>query len=171
MKDHEQGARQRARHDETHHYLMFGLNMVLSFVVMYFVMFSMIDGWSDFRNNLNSLYMALTMVAPMGIIMLATMRSMYRKKVVNAILYGVLAILFVAALAGTRQQTVIGDKQFIASMVPHHSGAILMCREALLKDPELVRLCEQITSSQRAEIERMNAIQARLQADSKPSRS
>jgi len=151
-----------SRHGGTHHYMMFALNMLLSLVIMYFVMFSMIDGWSDFRNNLNMFYMALTMVAPMGIIMLATMRGMYPNKAINGVLYAALAILFVAALAGTRQQSVIGDKQFVASMVPHHSGAILMCREASLKDPELVKLCGQISSSQRSEIEQMNAIRARL---------
>jgi uncharacterized protein (DUF305 family) len=147
-----------------HHYAMFAVNMLLSLIVMYFVMFSMIDGWGDFRNNLNMLYMAVTMVAPMGIIMLATMRGMYTRKALNASLYAGLAIVFVAALAGTRQQSVIGDKQFIASMVPHHSGAILMCREANLKDPELLKLCDRISSSQRNEIEQMNAIRARLAA-------
>jgi hypothetical protein len=32
---------------------MFWANMALGLVVMYFVMFSMIDGLGDFRNNLN----------------------------------------------------------------------------------------------------------------------
>ena len=141
---------------------MFAVNMALSLIVMYFVMFSMIDGWRDFRNNLNMLYMALTMVAPMGIIMLATMRGMYRNRALNVALYAGLDLLFVAALAGTRQQSVIGDRQFIASMVPHHSGAILMCREASLKDRELLELCDRIAASQRGEIEQMNAIRARL---------
>ena len=54
-------------------YAKFWVNMVLGLVVMYFVMFSMIDGARDFRNNLNMLYMAVTMWAPMGIFMLATM--------------------------------------------------------------------------------------------------
>lgn len=151
------------------HYAMFAVNMLLSLVVMYLVMFSMIDGWGDFRNNLNMFYMALTMVAPMGIIMLATMRGMYTKGSLNVAICAGLAILFAAAFAGTRQQTVIGDKQFIASMVPHHSGAILMCREASLKDAELVQLCDRITSSQRSEIEQMNAIRARLNAGNKTS--
>jgi uncharacterized protein (DUF305 family) len=153
-----------ARPEGMHAYRMFALNMLLSLVVMYFVMFSMIDGWGDFRNNLNMFYMALTMVAPMGIVMLATMRGMYRDRALNGALYAALAVVFVAALAATRQQTVIGDQQFIASMVPHHSGAILMCREADLHDAELVRLCQRIASSQRSEIEQMNAIRARLKA-------
>jgi len=46
-------------------YRMFWINMALGLIVMYIVMFSMIDGLHDFRNNLNMLYMAVTMWAPM----------------------------------------------------------------------------------------------------------
>ncbi|OWZ89193.1 DUF305 domain-containing protein [Sinorhizobium sp. LM21] len=161
MKEHDERTNQ---HEGAtgHHYLMFGINMVLSLVAMYLVMFSMIDGWSDLRNNFNTAYMALTMVAPMGIIMLATMGGMYKWKGLNAALYLGLAALFVVALAGTRTQALIDDRQFIASMIPHHSGAILMCREAHLTDAELVELCKRISEGQRKEIEQMDAIRARL---------
>jgi uncharacterized protein (DUF305 family) len=47
-------------------------------------------------------------------------------------------------------------------MIPHHSGAILMCREARLTDPELVKVCGEIVKAQRAEISQMEAIAARL---------
>jgi uncharacterized protein (DUF305 family) len=145
-----------------HPYFMFAVNMVLSLIVMYFVMFSMIDGWGDFRNNLNMIYMALTMVAPMGIIMLATMGGMYTNKGLNLALYAGLAVLIVAAFTGTRTQALIDNRQFIDSMIPHHSGAILMCREASLTDRELVNLCGQIAKAQREEIDQMEAIRARL---------
>lgn len=150
-------------HQGRHPYRMFAVNMVLSLVVMYLVMFSMVDGWGDFRHNVNMVSMALTMVAPMGIIMLATMSGMYPDKRVNAGLYAGLAILFIAALAGTRTQAAVGDRQFVASMIPHHSGAILMCREAALGDPELVKLCSDIARAQRQEIRQMDAILARLE--------
>lgn len=113
-------------------YAKFWVNMVLGLVVMYFVMFSMIDGARDFRNNLNMLYMAVTMWAPMGIFMLATMPGMFPNRRLNLVLYGLFAVLTLGSFAATRAQTGIGDRQFIASMVPHHSGAILMCREAQL---------------------------------------
>lgn len=145
-----------------HPYAMFAVNMILSLIIMYFVMFSMIDGWGDFRNNLNMFYMALTMVAPMGTIMLATMGGMYGNRKLNTAIHIGLAILFLAAFAGTRAQTFVGDRQFIASMVPHHSGAILMCRKAALRDAELVALCSNISRGQRTEIEQMNAIRIRL---------
>lgn len=67
-------------------YLMLWVNMALSLVVMYVVMFTMIDGPADFRNNLNMAYMAVTMWAPMGVFMLATMGGMYRRKALNLVL-------------------------------------------------------------------------------------
>jgi uncharacterized protein (DUF305 family) len=56
----------------------------------------------------------------------------------------------------------VDDKQFVDFMIPHHSGAILMCREARLTDPELVKVCGEIVKAQRAEISQMEAIAARL---------
>ena len=167
--DNHDSSHESMQHEGMSHYTWFAVNMVLSLIVMYFVMFSMIDGWSDFRNNLNMFYMALTMVAPMGIIMLLTMRGMYARKLLNGVLHAVFAVVFIAALAATRQQSAIGDKQFIASMIPHHSGAILMCREARLIDSELIKLCEEISSGQRREIEQMNAIRARLELRARES--
>ncbi|RZA15064.1 MAG: DUF305 domain-containing protein, partial [Proteobacteria bacterium] len=127
-------------------------------------MFTMIDGWGDYRNNVNMLYMALTMLAPMGVIMLATMGKMYGNKPLNLALYAGLTVLFFASLLATRRQALVDDRQFIESMIPHHSGAILMCREATLADPELLKLCGEIVKAQRAEIEQMEAIAARLRA-------
>lgn len=151
------------QHQTSHRpYLLFAVNMLLSLIAMYFVMFSMIDGWGDFRNNVNMLYMALTMVAPMGILMLATMASMYPNRSLNLGLYVGLVALFIGALAATRAQTLVDDRQFIASMIPHHSGAILMCREARLTDQELLNLCREIAQAQRREIQQMDAIRQRL---------
>lgn len=162
MKDHAHAMRHGGATSRP--YAMFAVNMALSLAVMYFVMFSMIDGWRDFRNNLNMFYMALTMVAPMGIIMLATMGGMYGSRRLNLALYAGLAVLFVAAFLATRKQSLIDDRQFIASMIPHHSGAILMCREARITDADLAKLCEEIVRAQREEITRMEAIGARLAA-------
>ena len=144
-------------------YGMLALNLILSGIVMYLVMFSMIDGWADFRNNINMGYMAVTMVAPMAIIMLATMGGMYGNRALNLVLYALFAVLFLGAFLAIRGQTLVDDRQFISSMIPHHSGAILMCRKAQLEDPELQTLCDEIQAGQRREIEQMEAIAARLQ--------
>ena len=157
------GKHEHADHGAGRPYLMFWINMALGLIVMYVVMFSMIDGFQDFRNNLNMFYMAVTMWAPMGSFMLATMPGMFPRRGLNVALYAVFIVLTVASFAATRSQTLIGDGQFIDSMIPHHSGAILMCREADLRDAELLTLCEEIIAAQRSEIEKMETIKARLE--------
>ena len=142
----------------SHPYKMLALNLALSAVIMYFVMFAMIDGLADFFHNLNMVYMALMMVAPMGVLMLLMMGSMYSNKRLNLALHAGLAVLFLLAFAGIRAQTPIGDAQFLRSMIPHHSGAILMCREAQLSDPEIIALCGRIQQSQREEIDQMKRL-------------
>jgi uncharacterized protein (DUF305 family) len=42
-------------------------------------------------------------------------------------------------------------------MIPHHGGAILMCEEAQIQDPEIKQLCKNIISGQQAEINQMKA--------------
>lgn len=153
MRQHKSGRRA---------YGMFALNMLLGLAIMYLAMYTMVDTWPDFRNNLNMLYMAVTMAALMGVVMLVTMAEMYPNRSLNLVLHVVLVVLFIASLGATRTQALIGDRAFIDSMIPHHSGAILMCRKAVLEDRELVALCDQIERSQRYEIEQMNAIRARL---------
>ncbi|SDM51394.1 protein of unknown function [Oryzisolibacter propanilivorax] len=153
----------KSNHAHGHPYLKFWINMALGLIVMYIVMFSMIDTSKDFRNNINMFYMALTMWAPMGIFMLATMPSMFPNRGLNVVLYAIFVLLTVSSFLATRWQNAVGDSQFVASMIPHHSGAILMCREAKLSDPELIALCSEISKGQRSEIEQMNRIAQRLQ--------
>ena len=98
----------------------------------------------------------------MGAIMLATMGGMYRSRKLNAALYVAFAAIFVLSLVGIRQQSLVGDDQFLRSMIPHHSGAILMCEEAKLTDPEIRRLCGEIIQAQRDEIAEMKRIMDRL---------
>jgi len=50
-------------------------------------------------------------------------------------------------------------------MIPHHSGAILMCEQASIRDPELKSLCGNIITSQKQEIDQMKAMLARQAPD------
>jgi len=56
----------------------------------------------------------------------------------------------------------ISDRQFLGSMIPHHGGAILMCKEASIQDREIKGLRKKITSGQQAEIDQMKRILDRL---------
>ena len=144
------------------HYGKLALNLVVSTIIMYLVMFAMINGISNFYNNINMFYMAHKMVAPMAILMVLMMGSMYANRKLNIAIYAGFSALFVLAFLGIRYQAPVGDVQFVRSMIPHHSGAILMCREASLTDPELEQLCGQIVSSQAQEIEQMERVLERL---------
>ena len=135
------------------------LETAISAVIMYVVMFVMIDSLGSFYNNVNMFYMTLMMVAPMVVIMLVgSMRSMFPNKKLNYILVGGLAAVFFLSWGFIRWQVTGGDTQFLRSMIPHHSGAILMCQESELTDPEIIKLCDGIIKSQRQEIDEMKAI-------------
>jgi uncharacterized protein (DUF305 family) len=141
---------------------MLGVNLAASAIVMYLVMFSMIDGTPDLYNNINNLYMTLMMVSPMAILMLLTMGSMYSNRALNLALYAGFGALFILSLWAMRTQALVGDAQFLRAMIPHHSGAVLMCRESSIGDPEIAGLCGRIERSQKAEIAQMKRILARL---------
>ena len=140
------------------HYRGLGLNLLISAVIMYFVMFTMIYSLAEFFNNLNMVYMALMMVSPMAILMLVMMRSMYANRSLNIALYAGFALLFVLSFIGMRTQALVGDRQFLRSMIPHHSGAILMCEGANIRDAEIKSLCADIIQSQKQEIDQMKQI-------------
>ncbi|WP_380871950.1 hypothetical protein ACFB49_29090 [Sphingomonas sp. DBB INV C78] len=142
-------------------YLSLAVQTVASGVIMYLVMFVMIDGLDSFYNNLNMLYMTLMMVAPMVVLMILAMRHMFPSRGANAALLLGSLVVFLGCFALIRTQATIGDRAFLRSMIPHHSGAILMCKEASLTDPKIIRLCGEIKESQRREIDEMKAMLAR----------
>jgi uncharacterized protein (DUF305 family) len=101
--------------------------------------------------------MAGLMASAMVIIELAIMGSMYMNKKMNAGIIVVSALALVAFFLLIKQQSAVSDKQFLKSMIPHHAGAILMCEEANIKDPEIKKLCKEIVSSQQKEIAQMKS--------------
>ncbi len=127
-------------------------------VIMYLVMFVMIDRLSSFYNNLNMAYMTLMMVAPMVVLMIIAMPDMFPDKRRNILLLGGAALAFFGSFGLIRTQTTIGDQAFLRSMIPHHSGAVLMCEQARLSDPEVLELCRGIIAGQKAEIDQMKRI-------------
>lgn len=133
----------------------------LAFVSMYLLMYSMVNVIGNVYFNLNQLYMAGLMTAPMVAIELVLMSAMYRSKRWNAAILGASAAAALMFFVLIRQQAAISDEQFLRSMIPHHASAILMCNRAALHDPEIQALCQNILSSQQAEIDQMKAILAR----------
>lgn len=144
------------------HYPQLAIMAVLSFVAMYILMYSMVNTLGDVYNNVNQIYMAGLMAAPMIVIELVVMRAMYHNAKLNRLITGASVIVGTLLFVFIRQQAAVGDRQFIRSMIPHHSSAILMCEQASLQDAEIRKVCEAIVSSQQQEIDQMNAILRRL---------
>jgi uncharacterized protein (DUF305 family) len=140
-----------------HHYKILVLMITLSFIAMYVLMYSMVNTFDNVYMNKNQFYMAGLMATAMVIIEIALMWSMYKNKKLNVMIMGVSLVALITFWICIRQQTSVTDKQFLKSMIPHHAGAILMCENADLKDPEIKKLCEQIKAGQRAEIDFMKA--------------
>lgn len=145
------------------HYQKLMLMAVLSFISMYVLMYSMVDAFRNVVPNVNQFYMAGLMSMPMIIIEVILMRSMYMNGKLNGIIIGISLIALFGFYFSIRKQLSVDDEQFLKSMIPHHSGAILMCGEANIQDPEVKRLCESIIESQEKEIAEMRAILKRME--------
>jgi uncharacterized protein (DUF305 family) len=142
-------------------YVGLALELAVEFVIMYLAMYTMIATLDHFYLNINNVYMTLMMVAPMAVVMLVAMRSMYRSHRMNLAVLAVAALVFAASFAAMRSQAAVGDREFLRSMIPHHSGAILMCEQASLTDREIIDLCDRIVRSQKEEIAQMQAMLTR----------
>lgn len=137
--------------------LAVGINTVLMYLITY-VNIAQLSHW---ENNINRVYMALLMAAPMVIIMLLVMGSMFRNAKLNLGVHlgaaGAIVVLFFLI----RTQTPVGNEQFLRSMIPHHSSAILMCEQSAITDPEIIELCGEIVRAQKEEIAQMKDILGR----------
>ncbi|HEX5836979.1 MAG TPA: DUF305 domain-containing protein [Anaerolineales bacterium] len=150
-------------HENHNMYVRLLVMSVLSFISMYILMYSMVNTWDNVFSNFNQFYMAATMTAPMVVFELLLMGSMYQNKRLNAAIIAGSVFGLIVFFMFIRQQTAVRDEQFIRSMIPHHSGAILMCEEATLQDAELATLCDSIIQAQQEEIDLMKDILERLQ--------
>jgi uncharacterized membrane protein len=139
----------------TSHYLHFLLMIILMFISMYVLMYAMVNVFANVFSNYNQFYMAGLMTAPMVIIEMVLMGGMYPNKKLNLAIIGVSVIALFGFWFLIREQTAINDRQFLKSMIPHHAGAILMCQESAITDPEIKQLCGEIVRSQEQEIQQM----------------
>lgn len=144
-------------------YKKFALMMVISFIVMFSIMFINVTELSHIYISVNRTYMALLMVSPMAIIMLLMMGKMYPDKKINAAIIIGSVVVFALALTALRTQTPIGDVQYMKGMIPHHSSAILTSTHADIKDPEVRKLADGIIEAQVREINEMKALIKKLE--------
>ena len=143
-------------------YKSLALMMAINFLIMFALNYAMVSSSAHIYLNVNYLYMTLMMLAPMLILMLLVMASMYRNKKLNYALHGIGLVVFASAFAFGRAQSFVGKAQFLRSMIPHHSSAILMCEKSAVSDPDITKLCGEIVESQKREIAEMKNILDRM---------
>lgn len=131
--------------------------LVLSFISMYILMYSMANSIENVYPNINQFYMAGLMTMPMIIIELALMGKMYMNKKLNVVLISISSVVLITFFLLIRFQTGVTDKQFLNGMIPHHAAAILMSEQSKTQDPEIKRLQQEIITSQQEEIKVMKA--------------
>lgn len=133
------------------------LTLIISFFIMYLVMFLNITEFSHYYTSITRMYMAILMVAPMAVVMILMMGKMYPNKKMNAGIITASIAVFILTLAALRTQTPINDVQYMKAMIPHHSSAILTSKKANIQDPDVKRLSEEIIKAQEEEIAEMKA--------------
>jgi uncharacterized protein (DUF305 family) len=150
-------AQPKSEHMAGKHYGRLLAMTVLSFAAMFVLMYAMVDTASNALPNLNQFYMAGLMTAAMVVIELALMGAMYRNAKANVLIVVGAVVALTLCFVFIRRQTAIADRQFLKSMIPHHAGAILMCKRAAIRDADIQRLCQDIRRGQQAEIDLMKA--------------
>jgi uncharacterized protein (DUF305 family) len=141
-------------------YVKLGIMSFISFWVMYVLMYAMVDKFADAYFSQSRIYMALAMTAPMLILAILIMGSMYKHKTANIAIVTGGTLLLIFSVYAMRSQTAIYETQFLRSMIPHHSSAILMCENPRLESSEVKELCGEIIKAQEEEIAIMNRMLA-----------
>jgi uncharacterized protein (DUF305 family) len=141
-------------------YLRLAGMSLASFVAMYGLMYAMVNTAANAYNNVNQVYMAGLMTGAMVLIELAVMRGMYPSARANAAIAAAGITLLAGSWCLIRDQSSVGDRQFLRSMIPHHAGAILMCQEAPIRGADVKALCRTIVTGQEAEIRQMKELLA-----------
>lgn len=139
-------------------YTKFGVMILTSTVIMYFMMFLNTYEFSHVMFSETRVYMAITMGAGMAIIMLLFMWNMYTNKKLNYIILVASVLIFGGSLWLVRSQKTIDDTNWMSAMIPHHSIAIMTSKRANIEDPRVKELSEDIIEAQEREIKEMKEL-------------
>ena len=136
----------------------FAAMIATSTFIMFFLMYQLVYELDHATFSLNRLVASLVMGAVMTVVMLAFMWPMYRGRGTKVAVLTVGILSAGALLYVNRSQALIGDVEFMESMIPHHSIAINNARRAEISDPRVRELANGIITSQVREIEEMKLL-------------
>lgn len=136
----------------------FAAMIATSTFIMFFLMYQLVYSFDHAMLSTNRLIASLVMGCVMTVVMLAFMWSMYKgvkTKIGVLVLASLLCVIF---LFSNRSQSLIGDDDFMKSMIPHHSIAINSSRKASISDPRVRKLADEIIAAQVREIAEMKLL-------------
>lgn len=149
---------------ETPHQMMkmgwgrFFAMIATSTIVMFPLMYQLVYSVDHATFSLTRLVSSVVMGCVMAVIMLAFMWKMYAGQAMKLAVLAGSVFVGVGVLAINRQQSLIGDVDFMKSMIPHHSIAINNARKADIRDPRVRKLADGIIRAQVKEIAEMKLL-------------
>ena len=141
----------------------FAAMIATSTFIMFFLMYQLVYSFDHAMFSINRLVASFVMGCVMTIVMLSFMWSMYKGMGTKVAVLVLAALLGATLLVVNRSQTLIGDKSFMKSMIPHHSIAINNARNASISDPRVRELADKIIEAQVREIAEMKALLADIE--------
>jgi hypothetical protein len=136
----------------------FAAMIATSTVIMFPLMYQLVYTPDHATFSLTRLVSAFVMGAVMTVVMLAFMWKMYRGTGAKIAVLAAAALLGCILLYLNRSQSLIGDTDFMKSMIPHHSIAINNARRAHITDPRVRKLADGIIAAQVKEIREMKLL-------------
>ena len=141
----------------------FGM-IIASAVLMFAVMYLNTYELDHVYFSETRLYMTILSTCVMAIVMLLFMMDMLKNKRMNTMIISASILIFAASFVLMRNQTTIGDIDYMEQMIPHHSVAILTSENAKIVDPRVRKLADDIIEAQKREINEMRTLIIELKA-------
>ena len=141
----------------------FGM-IITSAVLMFAVMYLNTYELDHVYFSETRLYMTILSTCVMAIVMLLFMLDMLQNKRMNTMIISASILIFAASFVLMRNQTTIGDIDYMEQMIPHHSVAILTSENAKIVDPRVRKLADDIIEAQKREINEMRSLILELKA-------
>lgn len=143
----------------------FAAMIATSTFIMFFLMYQLVYEFDHVMFSINRMIASLVMGCVMTAVMLIFMWSMYKGLGTKIAVLAAAILGSIVFLAVNRTQAVIGDVNFMRSMIPHHSIAINNARRSSISDPRVRKLADGIIESQVREITEMKMLISDIEAN------
>ena len=122
----------------------------------------MVNSYNDINSNYGKVYMSIIMVSYM--LLINTMINDYHYNRISGNIYLTIFILIGIMIYVYRNQIGVNDKEYLKSMIEHHSMAILTSKEIIKKseDYNVLKIAKSIVQQQEDEINKMRDLVNKL---------